>query len=584
MNIKKKLTLGFAAVIVVSLLIIGTSMAIMTAQRNGYLNVINHEIMARELMTECRMYANIAARNICDMAIRTNHRTNDELEAQAYEALDNLDASLKELEGIYDDPNLDEYIRVINEWGNNLPNVFDAIDNDRGDEAVLLIKNKCTPLLNEMAAYAQVIDETLTLAENDAIAARQRSGRITVFAQLAVLLIAAVCVMFMAMRLIKDIVVPVAEVRTALIGYSKGDLSIPVEYESKNELGEMCQALRTSQTTLAGAIGDACYMLEEMAHGNFDVSPKAEELFVGVLDSLLQSIKKINGNLSDTLAQIDLSAEQVSAGSEQVSTGAQALAQGATEQASAVQELSATITEISDNAKKNSKDSETAMSHTRNAGDQVAESSHYMEEMVAAMGSISQSSQEIGRIISTIENIAFQTNILALNAAVEAARAGSAGKGFAVVADEVRNLATKSDQAAKATKELIDRSVESVQNGNEIVKKVSDSLNRTVEATGLAVESLQQITKAVENEAQSIAQVTEGIDQISSVVQTNSATSEQSAAASEELSSQAALMKELMAKFKLRTQEGYASPVVKASADETADSGDEPAVNAFSKY
>jgi methyl-accepting chemotaxis protein len=325
-----------------------------------------------------------------------------------------------------------------------------------------------------------------------------------------------------------------------------------VEYESDNELGDMCKALRTSQETLGSVIGDACYLLEEMGHGNFNVRTKCESSYVGDLTNVLKSIRVINTNLSDTLTQINLSAEQVSSDSEQVSTGAQALAQGATMQASAVQQLSATIAEISTKSQDNARNSETAMQHSQNAGAMVTESAKYMDEMVEAMDRISKSSAEIGKIIGTIENIAFQTNILALNAAVEAARAGSAGKGFAVVADEVRNLATKSDQAAKATKDLIDQSIASVQDGNEIVTKVSESLVKTVSASTETMDAIQEIAKAVEEESRAITQVTEGIDQISSVVQTNSATSEESAAASEELSTQANLMKSLMGKFKLR--------------------------------
>jgi methyl-accepting chemotaxis protein len=292
-----------------------------------------------------------------------------------------------------------------------------------------------------------------------------------------------------------------------------------------------------------------------MGKGNFNVRTKCENAYVGELHDVLKSVRVINVSLSDTLAQINLSAEQVSSDSEQVSTGAQGLAQGATMQASAVQQLSATIAEISTKSQDNARSSETAMQHSQNAGAMVTESAKYMDEMVEAMGRISKSSEEIGKIIATIENIAFQTNILALNAAVEAARAGSAGKGFAVVADEVRNLATKSDQAAKATKDLIDQSIASVHDGNEIVMKVSESLGKTVNASSETMEAIQEIAKAVEEESRAITQVTEGIDQISSVVQTNSATSQESAAASEELSTQANLMKSLMSKFRLRTDE-----------------------------
>ena len=176
------------------------------------------------------------------------------------------------------------------------------------------------------------------------------------------------------------------------------------------------------------------------------------------------------------------------------------------------------------------------------------------------MTNISSSSEEIGKIIATIENIAFQTNILALNAAVEAARAGSAGKGFAVVADEVRNLASKSDEAAKATKDLIENSISAVREGADVVSKVTDSLEKTTVLTGSVVGLMDQVTEAVENQTTAISQITEGIDQISAVVQTNSATSEECAAASEELSSQANIMHQLMAEFQVGNKGGFSSP------------------------
>ena len=536
MKIKKRLISGFLFVIVISVAIIIAALMQMNAQRANYNDILKYEVGANDLISEIRLDAAIAARNVRDMALKPGDSSNSELESRVNELLSDMDAQLKELEDIYplDKAQLQDYITTVNKWGDELPAILNAINRGDGETAVSLIKNSCTPQLNAMATKAEAINDLLTKAQDDAVKAQERSSLISLGVILAVMAVATILVLGTAFKLVKGIMEPTEEVRKALMGFSKGELDIPVNYESKNELGDMCNALRSSQDTLSAVIEDICYLLGEMANGNFDVRSRATDKYVGALGAVLESIRKINSNLSDTLAQIDMSAEQVSSGSEQVSTGAQALAQGATEQASAVQELSATITEISDNAKKNAENGEMAMRQSQEAGSLVSESSKYMEEMVEAMGNISQSSQEIGRIISTIENIAFQTNILALNAAVEAARAGSAGKGFAVVADEVRNLATKSDQAAKATKELIDHSIESVQGGNEIVKKVSEALSKTVEASNLSMNSLQEITKAVEAEAESIAQVTEGIDQISAVVQTNSATSEESAAASEE--------------------------------------------------
>jgi methyl-accepting chemotaxis protein len=591
MKIKKRLISGFLFVIVISVAIIIAALVQMNAQRANYNDILKYQVGANDLISEIRLDAAIAARNVRDMALKPGDSSNSELEASVNEVLSDMDAKVKELEEIYplDKAQLQDYIDSINKWGDELPNILTAINRGDGEAATNLIKNSCTPQLNDMATKAKAIDDLLTQAQNDAVDAQERSSLISIGVILAVMAVATVLVLGTAFKLVKGIMEPTEEVRKALMGFSEGKLDIPVDYESKNELGDMCNALRSSQDTLSAVIEDICYLLGEMANGNFDVRSRATDKYVGALSAVLESIRKINHNLSDTLAQIDLSAEQVSSGSEQVSTGAQALAQGATEQASAVEELSATISEIANGAKKNAENGETAMRQSQESGNLVLESAKYMEEMVEAMGSISQSSQEIGRIISTIENIAFQTNILALNAAVEAARAGSAGKGFAVVADEVRNLATKSDQAAKATKELIDHSIESVQGGNEIVKKVSDALSKTVEASNLAMGSLKEITKAVEAEAESISQVTEGIDQISSVVQTNSATSEESAAASEELSSQASLMKELMAKFKLRVDENYTSlpataptAPVESRAAESADY--HGSVNSFSKY
>ena len=342
-----------------------------------------------------------------------------------------------------------------------------------------------------------------------------------------------------------------------LLQLSEVDLQSEVpETDSEDEVGQLTDATGTIVRNLNEIIGDIDYLLGEMAQGNFNIATRNEDAYKGDLRSILLSVRKINRTLSSSLSMLDQSAEQVASGADQVSTGAQSLAQGATEQASAVEELSATISEIGSGARKNAETCQLAIEHSNLASGQVDESSRSMEQMVAAMKDIHDASVQIGNIIATIENIAFQTNILALNAAVEAARAGSAGKGFAVVADEVRNLASRSDEAAKATKVLIENAISAVQKGETNLNGVSTALDATVQYSGQVIADIQAIAASAAEQSEAISQVTEGIDQISSVVQTNSATSEESAAASEELSGQAALMKEEMRRFTLRRDNG----------------------------
>ena len=332
----------------------------------------------------------------------------------------------------------------------------------------------------------------------------------------------------------------------------QGDLESPVpKAQGRDETAELTRSTAEMVSALNTIINDIAYLLNEMANANFDIRSPHRDTYVGGFQTILLSMRNLKVELSNTIRHIDASAGQVSASSGQVATGAQTLSQGAVMQASSVEELAATIIEISESAKKTSAAAKEAGQFVSQVDAQLGGSVEHVKELNTAMEKISSSSQEISKIIATIESIAFQTNILALNAAVEAARAGSAGKGFAVVADEVRNLATKSDEAAKATKELIEGSITAVREGSKVVGKVTEALEQTNASAKGVTEKMDIVVEAVENQTTAIVQITGGIDQISSVVQTNSATAHESAAASEELSAEAAGLKRLVDRFTL---------------------------------
>ena len=364
------------------------------------------------------------------------------------------------------------------------------------------------------------------------------------------LVVALVCLLSLVQYVLRRVVRPILEITRNTAPLQEGRLDLEMGQYGNNELGDLSSTLEKSMAQVHAYVQDLNGLMAQLSQGNFDV--RTSQPYIGDFKSIEDSINSFTATISAALGKISQAQGRVSSNADQLSSGAQALAQGATEQASAVEELYATVDDLSKNAAQNVKIAASAQENARLTGEQVTISSQQMEQMVSAMADITNASEQISKIISTIEDIAFQTNILALNAAVEAARAGSAGKGFAVVADEVRNLAAKSDQAAKATKDLIDNSVQATERGSHIVEEVSATLKKTLELVMQSNTAIGEIAQAVEGEAESIAQVTEGIDQISSVVQTNSASSEESAAVSADLFEEVHKLEAETKRFKLR--------------------------------
>ncbi|QIB67888.1 HAMP domain-containing protein [Aminipila butyrica] len=357
---------------------------------------------------------------------------------------------------------------------------------------------------------------------------------------------------------VKRVLKPLCEIVSATQSLSQGNLDIQLDIHSDDEIGQVAVAFNQVVRTTKEYVTDVDMLLSEMARSNFNINSRNEKIYVGYFKNTFNYLTEIKKNMNETISQIQKVSAQVDQGAGQVSQSAQLLSQGAVQQASSIEELSATISEISNQVKINAKNASEASLQSGEAADGVVESNAQMTEMKSAMNDITDKSNEIGKIIKTIEDIAFQTNILALNAAVEAARAGTAGKGFAVVADEVRNLATKSAEAAKNTTDLIEQTVGAVANGSRVADNTAQSLNYVVEKSSTITGFIDKIAKASEDQANAIAQVSTGIEQISSVVQRNTATSEESAAASEQLTSQADLLNKLVDKFKIQNYAGTA--------------------------
>lgn len=355
----------------------------------------------------------------------------------------------------------------------------------------------------------------------------------------------------LAIRVSNNISKPLNKLTLRLEALAKGDIHTEVDIIDRDgEVGRLSKIINIIVKELNSMISEMTSNLVAIDDGDFTATIERE--YLGDFKLIGEVINKINLRLNRLMARIIEGSEQLASGADQVAAGAQILSQGATEQASSIEELAATINELSVQTNNNALNAEIAKKSSEETFMEVENGNMKMISMVKAMEEIKGTSIEISKIIKTIDDIAFQTNILALNAAVEAARAGAAGKGFAVVADEVRNLASKSAEAAKSTTQLIERSIIAVENGAKIADETEESLKTIVEKVRTTVSLVEKI--AIESEQQAVGtnQVSVGVEHISSAVQTNSATSEESAAASEELSGLAQMLKGLVDGIKLK--------------------------------
>jgi methyl-accepting chemotaxis protein len=567
LKIRTKLLATFMLVIILFIGTVAIAIYGLQANANKYSEFYNVEYKVTNNIMSMRRGLQIIVKDLAFITIES-----DESKKESYQ--DELQTELTALEeNAYwlfenftgDSQLLDSFSDSIKKAMELQENVITTSETDNL-EAQRILLEEYQPLVQEAVNTLIQISAVEEKTAEDNFLSTVDMQELLVAAQIGMAVVALIITILLSTYLTRSITKPLRQLETAADKIVNGNFDISVTYESKDELGSLTKSFKNMTFILETVISDASRLLSEMADGNFDVRTNAEERYVGSLQSLLLSIRKLNKDLSITLGQINQSADQVASGSGQVSNGAQALAQGATEQAASVEELASTITNISYQVKSTADNAMEARSKSNTAGGEAEICNNQMHDMMDAMEEIARSSNEISKIIKTIEDIAFQTNILALNAAVEAARAGEAGKGFAVVAEEVRSLASKSSVASKNTAELIESSVNAVTRGTKLANSTAESLVQVVNHVRSASTKVDEIANAAEEQAGAIEQVTLGVDQISSVVQTNSATAEESAAASQELSEQASTLKSLVAKFKLReeyinmdSQTGYTS-------------------------
>ncbi len=551
MHLKERIDYGYRKVITMMLISGLLSVVIIGILFANMMHYVENVNVADQAVKICRINVNAAARNIREMALNEDTSSYDNYEQTVKRLLSEVDSELQILKKteVLSDENYEEYSTALSDWGKIGYSIIEEIKNGNDENATDAILNNCTPALNKVVEIAIKLDELTDEASSETV-------RNMVVCTVAGFVVIIVCLVFAftltrktSKRVLETILEPLHAIEDVAMELTEGNLHSTLEYHSDDEIGKLAHSMRKSIRILGTYVDDIDRSMKLFSEGNFDVHPEVEWRgdFVGILNSFMA----FQASMAGTIKGIQNVSNEVSGAAEQVASSSNDLADGATNQAAVVEELTATVTGVSEQVEKNSQSAKEISVKVDELGNAISESNGKMHEMVDSMHEISEASKEIDKIITTINEIASQTNLLALNASIEAARAGEAGKGFAVVANQVNVLADQSAQAAKESATLIETSVKAVEKGMVIAGQTAAQLEEVAENSKLITTEVTNIAETLETQTTEIKQINEGIEQINDVVQTNSATSEECAAASQEMSSEAESLREMIRKFKV---------------------------------
>ena len=551
MHLKERIDYGYRKVITMMLISGLLSVVIIGVLFANMMHYVENVNVADQAVKICRINVNAAARNIREMALNEDTSSYDNYEQTVKRLLSEVDSELQILKKteVLSDENYEEYATALSDWGKIGYSIIEEIKNGNDENATDAILNNCTPALNKVVEIAIKLDELTDEASSETV-------RNMVVCTVAGFVVIIVCLVFAftltrktSKRVLETILEPLHAIEDVAMELTEGNLHSTLEYHSDDEIGKLAHSMRKSIRILGTYVDDIDRSMKLFSEGNFDVHPEVEWRgdFVGILNSFMA----FQASMAGTIKGIQNVSNEVSGAAEQVASSSNDLADGATNQAAVVEELTATVTGVSEQVEKNSQSAKEISVKVDELGNAISESNGKMHEMVDSMHEISEASKEIDKIITTINEIASQTNLLALNASIEAARAGEAGKGFAVVANQVNVLVDQSAQAAKESATLIETSVKAVEKGMVIAGQTAAQLEEVAENSKLITTEVTNIAETLETQTTEIKQINEGIEQINDVVQTNSATSEECAAASQEMSSEAESLREMIRKFKV---------------------------------